>query len=179
MRKTCCCLPRLCPPEGADAGEPRILSIFLRLGGTNVRVSTNLDADHQVKNWGIATVSCRGKIPMCSRSRYRSAGQQVVPPLGLRPCPRGSPPPATRPPTQARSTLFRPACPDPCSDPHYLLLILTARPPSGGKASLNGDWACGRVPQQADQRTGPGWTPLPPLLPWPPTRSRSSTPTRD
>jgi hypothetical protein len=27
--------------------------------------------------------------------------------------------------------------------------------------------------QQAEQRTSPGWTSLPALLPWPPTKSRS------
>jgi hypothetical protein len=48
----------------------------------------------------------------------------------------------------------------------------------GGKASPDGDWASGTLPQQADQRTGPAWTALPALLPWPPTRSPSSMPTK-
>ena len=41
------------PPEGADAGEPRELSIVLRIGGTNGCVSTNRNADHQAKGRGI------------------------------------------------------------------------------------------------------------------------------
>ena len=43
--------------------------------------------------------------------------------------------------------------PVPCSDPYCRQQTLTTRPPSGGKASPNGDWACGTLPQQADQRS--------------------------
>jgi hypothetical protein len=48
----------------------------------------------------------------------------------------------------------------------------------GGKASPDGDWACGTLLQQAMQRNGPGWTDLPALLPWPPTKSPSSMQTK-
>ena len=40
-----------------------------------------------------------------------------------------------------------------------LLLQTELAVPVGGKASPNGDWGCGRVSHQADERTGPAWTP--------------------
>ncbi len=91
------------PRRGADAGEPRDLSLVLRLGGTNVRVSTNRDADHQVKSRGIATVSCRGKILRAPDRTTAQRASRLFQPLGLRPCPREPQRPATRLPTQARS----------------------------------------------------------------------------
>jgi Domain of unknown function (DUF1830) len=60
-----------------------------------------------------------------------------------------------------------------------LLLSAESVASVGSKASPDRDWASGTLPQQAEQRTTPRLnSPLPSLLPWPPTRSTSSMPTK-
>ena len=120
------------PQEGADAGESRDLSIFPRLGGTNVRVFTNRDDDHQVKSRGIATVSCGGKISGCSRSRYRSTGQQVVPAVGAQILPERIPTASNKAANTSSLSIISIGLTESLLRPHSLPTALTTAPPKRG-----------------------------------------------